>query len=149
MKKLASLRAYLEPLYPYKFDSFVEDMELKTRGSYEGRRLLLHTMEYRAVLSFEEYPFTKSPIELFNARLLTWLADNDDRGDLDDKTPNVMVEILDDETADIEVSLQFEEDVYITEKEGGPIEYAGCAWVLEEPEHDLAESFELIVAHGD
>ena len=149
MKKLGLLRTFLELQKYKKFDAWVENIELKTRGSNEGNKVLLHTMEYRAVFSIEGYAYQKYPIELFNARLLTWLADNDDRQDLEDSSPNITIDLLDNETADIELTLQFEEDVYITEIEGGPIEYAGRTWALEEPEHDVAESFELIVANGD
>lgn len=149
MKKLVSLRSYLEPLYPYKFDSWVEDMTLKGRGSVEGNKVLLHTLEYRAVISMESFAYQEASIELFSARLLTWLADNDDRSELNDKDPDISCTLLDDEVAEIEVTLQFEEDVYISESEGGAIEYADRTWDLVEPEHDVAESCDVMVSCGD
>jgi len=146
MKKLVSLRSYLEPLYPYKFDSWVEDMTLKGRGALEGNKVLLYTVKYRAVISMEEFAYQKTSIGLFNARLITWLADNDDRSELDDKDPDVGCTILDEQTADIEVTLQFEEDVYICESEGGPIEFADKKWAFVDIEHDFAETFEITTA---
>ncbi len=147
MKKMGLLRAFLALQHYQKFETWVENIRLQTRGSYEGNRVLLHTMEYRAVFSIEGYTYRKYPIELFNARLLTWLADNDDREELSDSSPNITIDLINDDIADIELTLQFEEDVYITESEGGPIEYCGRTWALEEPEHDVAESSEVIGIH--
>jgi len=144
VKKLALLRAFLEPKYPHKFDAWVEDMTLKVRGAHEGNRILLHTMTYRAVFSMEGYPYLKSPISLFNARLLTWLADHDDRSELDDRDPDITFDLLDNETANVELTLQFEEKVYIKQSETGLIEYGGKTWTLDEPEYDIAETIEAI-----
>jgi len=146
MKKLVSLRSYLEPLYSYKFNSWVEDMTLKGRGSVEGNKVLLHTLEYRAVISMESFAYQEASIELFSARLLTWLADNDDRSELNDKDPDISCTLLDDEVAEIEVTLQFEEDVYICESESGPIEFKGKKWAFVDIEHDFAETFEITTA---
>ncbi|MBJ7536956.1 phage tail protein [Marinomonas transparens] len=148
MKKMIALRAYLEGLNfchkKEKFDAWVEDMEQTTRGKYEGNRVLLYRSKYRAVFSIEGFVYSKEPIELLHTRLITWLADNDERGDMEDKELSISPDILDDDTADIEITLMFEEDVYIAEVEDGPIEYAGKTWELADPEHDIAESFDLI-----
>ncbi len=61
-----------------------------------------------------------------------------------DRTPEINVDVWDKHTADVEITLMFEEDVYIAEDENGGIEYAGRRWKLEKPEHDIAESFDLI-----
>ncbi len=148
MKKMIALRLYLEGLSfchcIEKLDVWTEDIEQTTRGKCEGNRVLLYTMKYRAVFSIEGFVYRKDPIELLHARLITWLADNDERSDMDDAELNISPELLDENTANIEITLNFEEDVYIAEKEGGPIEYAGKHWELAEPEHDIAESFDLL-----
>lgn len=147
MKKMAALRAFLESTNSFhknQFDAWVENIEQTSRGKFEGNKVLLYTSEYRAVYSIERYAFCKYPIELFHARLITWLADNDDRSDMDEKEPQIAVDLLDDETADIEITLMFEEDVYIAPSEAGPIEYAGQRWALDDPDYDVAQSFDLV-----
>ena len=148
MKKMIALRTFLEGLSfchkKEKFDAWVEDIEQTTRGKYEGNHVLLYTMKYRAVFSIEGFVYSKEPIELLHTRLIAWLADHDDRSDMDDKELNISPDILDEDTADIEITLVFEEDVYISESENGQIEYAGTRWELSDPEHDIAESFDLV-----
>lgn len=148
MKKMIALRAYLEGLEfchrIEKIDAWVEDIEQTTRGKYEGNSVLLYTLKYRAVFSIESFVYSKDPIELLHTRLIAWLADNDDRSDMDDKELSISPDVLDKHTADIEITLMFEEDVYITESENGQIEYGGKTWELADPEHDIAESFDLV-----
>ncbi len=147
MKKLAALRTFLEStdyFHKNKFEAWAEGIEQVLRGGMEGNRVLLCTMTYRAVYSIEDYAFCKYPFEILHARLITWLADNDDRSDMKDREPRITCDLMDDEVADIEISLNFEEDVYITEDENGDIEYFGKMWRLDAPDHDVAESFDLV-----
>jgi hypothetical protein len=148
MKKMIALRSYLEGLSFFhrveKLDVWAEDLEQITRGGYDGNNVLLYTMKYRAVFSIEGFVFSKDPIELLHTRLITWLADNDKRSDMEDAELNISPEVLDKHTANIEITIMFEEDVYIVENEDGPIEYAGRKWELADPEHDIAESFDLL-----
>lgn len=148
MKKMAALRTFLESLdfchRIEKFDAWVEDIEQTTRGQYDGKNVLLYTMQYRAVFSIEGFVYRQDPIELLHTRLISWLADNDDRSEMDDKELTISPDILDKHTADIEIALMFEEDVYITESASGQIEYAGKTWELADPEYDVAESFDLV-----
>lgn len=152
MKKMIALRSYLESLSfchrIEKLDVWAEDIDQITRGKDEGNRVLLYTMKYRAVFSIEGFVYSKDPIELLHTRLITWLADNDERSDMDDAELNISPDLLDRHTANLEITMDFEEDVYIAEKEGGPIKYAGRNWELAEPEHDIAESFDLISQNG-
>ncbi len=147
MKKLAALRTFLEStdyFHKNKFEAWAEEIEQVLRGKMEGNRVLLFTMTYRAVYSIEDYAFCKYPFEILHARLITWLADNDDRSEMKDREPRITCDVMDDEIADIEISLSFEEDVYITEDENGDIDYFGKKWRLDAPAHDVAESFDLV-----
>ncbi len=147
MKKLAELRTFLEStdyFHKNKFEAWAEEIEQVLRGKMEGNRVLLFTMTYRAVYSIEDYAFCKYPFEILHARLITWLADNDDRSEMKDREPRITCDVMDDEIADIEISLSFEEDVYITEDENGDIDYFGKKWRLDAPAHDVAESFDLV-----
>ncbi|MDE8603902.1 phage tail protein [Marinomonas sp. RSW2] len=148
MKKMIALRSYLESLSfchrIEKLDVWAEDLEQTTSGKYDGNSVLLYTMKYRAVFSVEGFVYSKDPIELLHTRLITWLADNDKRSDMEDAELNISPEVLDKHTANIEITIMFEEDVYIVENEAGQIEYAGRTWELADPEHDIAESFDLL-----
>ncbi|PJE55641.1 phage tail protein [Marinomonas sp. BSi20584] len=147
MKKLAALRAFLVGTGCFnseKFEAWPEELEQVSRGKLEGNRVLLYTMKYRAAYSIEEYAYCKYPFEILHTKLITWLADNDERSDMEGREPKIDVDLLDDETANIEITLDFEEDVYITEDESGDIEYFGKMWRLDAPDHDVAESFDLV-----
>jgi len=149
MKKMGALRSFLVGCHMFhheKLDVWAENLSLQMRGKMEGNRVSLHRMTYRAVFSIEHYEYQKNSIDLLSARLITWLADNDKRSDMSegDRTPEINVDVWDKHTADVEITLTFEEDVYIVEDESGGIEYAGRRWKLEKPEHDIAESFDLI-----
>lgn len=147
MKKMAALRAFLESTKSFRkeqFDAWAEEVEQTTRGKDEGNRVLLYSMRYRAVFSIERLAYCHYPFELLHAHLITWLANNDDRSDMEDKEPKVIVDVLDEKTADIEITVWFEEDVYISPSETGSIEYAGRLWDLEETADDVAESFDIV-----
>ncbi|WP_394178480.1 phage tail protein [Marinomonas posidonica] len=147
MKKMAALRAFLESTHCFRneqFDAWVEELEQTTRGRFDGNSVLLYTMEYRAVFSIERFAYTKYPIEVLHTRLITWLADNDDRNAMKEPEPKVVFDVLDNSTADVEITLMFEEDVYISPSEQGNIEYNGQKWALVHSAHDVAESFDLM-----
>jgi len=149
MKKMGALRAHLVACRMFQHEKLMvwaENIALEVRGKCEGNRVLLHRMSYRAVFSIEHYEYQKHSIDLLSARLITWLEDNDNRSDMseEDRTPDIAVDVYDNNTADVEITLMFEEDVYIAQSENGGIEYAGKRWTLETREHDIAESFDLI-----
>ncbi|RUM56287.1 MAG: hypothetical protein DSY85_03045 [Marinomonas sp.] len=147
MKKFGQLTAFLRDsgmIQTNKMDQWVENIQLQVSGKYDGTNVLLYTQQYRAVFSIEGYVYRQYPIEQLCAQLVTWLGDNDDRSELDDPMPDIDVDLLDNDTADIEITLQFEEDVYITEAEGGNITMKGKTWGLADPAYDIAESAQVV-----
>jgi hypothetical protein len=74
---------------------------------------------------------------------MTWLAEHDDRSQLSDPDPDIGVDVFDDDTAGLEISLSFEEDVFIIPDEQGMIDFLGERWSLQDPELWVAESGEL------
>lgn len=145
MKKFVDLTAFISQL-PHGGNQaqWPENIELKVSGKYDGDKVLLHTMKYRAVFSIEGYNYTAYSIEQLSAQIVAWLGTNDDREELDDPMPGIDADILDDLTADIEITVEFEEDVYITPHEEGEIEYGGRRWRLENREHDIAETASVV-----
>lgn len=145
MKKFTALTAFIGKLpHGGKLDQWPENIELKVSGKFDGTKVLLHTMSYRAVYSIEGYVYNQYPIEQLSAQLVTWLGDNDDRANLEDTMPSIEADLLDNETANIEITLQFEDDVYITPHEDGEIIYNGQRWRLESKEYDIAESASVV-----
>ncbi|WP_067095583.1 phage tail protein [Marinomonas atlantica] len=150
MKKFGQLTEFLRDsgmIQTNKMDQWVENIQLRGSGKYDGTNVLLYTQQYRAVFSIEHYAYKRYPVEQLFAQLVTWLSENDDRSELDDPDLNIDVDVLDNDTADIEITVQFEEDVYITETEGGNITMKGKAWGLADPAYDIAESAQVV--NGD
>ena len=146
MKKMTALRTHLANLGCFNagaLEAWVEDMTLKSRGKKHGEAVLLHTLRYQAVFAIDQYPYKRHPVEMFNAALMTWLAEHDDRSELDNSDPDIGVDVFDDDTAGLELSLSFEEDVFIIPDEQGMIEFLGERWSLQDPELWIAESGEL------
>lgn len=152
MKQLTALRKHLveSGLFNQEdLDTWTEDIGIKGRGKVDGERVLLHEISYRAVFVIETYAYKKHPIELLLTTVITWLMENDDRSELDDSDPSVSPDVLDDDTASLELTINFEEDVYIVPDENGPILFKGKNWSLGDGEIDVAESIAMIVQVKD
>lgn len=142
MKKMTLLSSYLTSTNLFmssQLSCWVEDVSLRIGAKYEGNQILLHTNRYRAVILVESYDYASNAIEKFNAHVAVWLAENDNRSDLDEPRPNIAIDMIDDSVADLELTLMFEEDVYISANDSGDIQYNNRSWVLEEIDHDVAE----------
>ena len=154
MKQLAALRQYLvesEFFNSEELETWTEDIDIKARGKLIGEKVLLHEIAYRAVFAIEKYAYKQQPIELLNATLITWLMENDDRSELEDPDPSISPSLLDDETASLEITVNFEEEVYIEPAENGPIFFKGKHWALSDGEVDVAETIALSIGikHDD
>jgi hypothetical protein len=146
MKKMIELRQHLAQSGCFHADgleTWVEDMQLKPRGKVVGESVLLHVLRYRAVFAIASYPYKQHPVEQFNATLMTWLAEHDDRSDLDNADPDISVDVWDDHTASLELTLMFNEEVYITPDDNGSIEFKGTRWSLLESQISVAEACDI------
>ena len=146
MEKLEALKSYLiekSNLSAGAISAQVQSMVLKPKGVDEGNQVLLHNLSYRAVINLIGFPYQAQEIASFNAHLMTWLADNDDREELEDAYPSISIDLQDAQTANLEVSLAFEEPVYISSSLDGEIELADQTWVLGSAEIDWALSAEV------
>lgn len=149
MEKMAQLDSYLSSVNLFaasQVSSWVEDVSLRIGAKYEGNQILLYTNRYRAVILVENYNYALNTIEKFNAHVAVWLAANDNRVDLDEPAPSVAIDIVDDSLADLELTLMFEEDVYISQNDSGDIQYNNLNWSLEEAALDVAETADVTVS---
>jgi hypothetical protein len=146
MQKIEALKNYLAEKTDIAADAItaqLKSMVLKPQGSDEGNQVLIYSLSYQAVLSLIGFPYQIAEIARFNVHLMTWLADQDDRDNLEHAFPNITLELQDAHTANLELNLAFEEEVYITPSVEGEIEYGGQMWVLGTAEMDLALTAEV------
>lgn len=138
MKKIGELVSFLIGLNlvaAEQIASYIETAKLKPSGKVNGilndGACVICRQEYTAIIDIEHYPHaTYSPALLF-AHISAWLIDNDtDRYDLENAKPDIIVDVLDDYTADVAININFVEDVLIEESPLGEILLAGKKWSL-------------------
>lgn len=144
MQKLIDLRSFVESINGVKenkIDVWTEDIELKLRGKHEGNGLALLDMNYTAVIDIEDWPHDKRPVPLLFAHIVSWLAGYDcDRDYLDNKNVTAVPTIHDDNTADIEISIEFKETVNVVEDPNGEINAFDKCWSFLDIPIDIAET---------
>lgn len=110
----------------------------------ERRQLELGQWKYEAVINLERYPYDGSTLL---ALVLAWLAQNDpQRREQDLRDPELTVALNDADTADVEISLDFEEALAVVEDPTGPIDFDGLRWSLAPVVITAAET--LVTMHG-
>ena len=109
---------------PEQIDSWMEDGRLETRSKSLGNGgVRVCRMEYDAVIRIERY--SKPPALIF-ALITTWLMEHDDeRHRLDLPDPQVEVDVIDDDRADVEITIRFSEEVDLVQDDSGQIPYLG------------------------
>ena len=125
--------------------SFVDDPRIVPSGkvkSGDRESVLLYRQSYTATINVDRYPHEVHSAELLFAHVATWLLTHDKNRDEIAK-PDINVEVLEDNTADIEISIEFEEDVYGVEDPAGSIKLDGKNYRLADPVVDYAETGEV------
>lgn len=147
MIKLRALTTFLlarNLVLPEQLDSWAEKVNLSLIWKHTEHGLRMGDMRYEAVIVIER--FADHPGRLM-ALLGSWLENYDtDRADFELADPNFDIEQLDDDTADVEISLEFIEPQYLAEAENGEIEAFGKHWEFVPFDLWIAEDGE--VNHG-
>jgi hypothetical protein len=148
MKQIAAITAFLLDLdlvAAEQIESWVENPQIVPAGTWRtAKGVVIYRQRYTAVIAIERYPHKRHPAELLFAHISAWLIEHDgERFDNEDAKITTDVEILDDDTADILVSIDFVEEVEIVEDEDGPIALAGKTWTLAGIEIDYALAGEV------
>lgn len=145
MNKLRALTTFLierRLVLPEQLDSWAEQVTLELVWKPDVGGLHLGDMRYSAVIVLER--FADHPGRLM-ALLGSWLEQHDaNRDDL--PAPSFDIEQLDNDLADVELTLEFIEPQYLAEDEDGEIEAFGQRWSFVPFELWVAEQGE--VAHG-
>jgi hypothetical protein len=148
MKQIAAITAFLIDLdlvAAEQIESWVENPQIVPAGTVRtAKGVVIYRQSYTAVIAIERFPHKVHPAELLFAHISAWLIEHDgERFDNEDAKITTDVEILDDDTADILVSIDFVEEVEIVEDADGPIALAGKTWSLAGIEIDYAEAGEV------
>jgi len=97
--------------------------------------VILYRQTYTGLFFIDDYPFDKHPVEELLGQICAYLLENGNGSD-EIPVPETHVEILDNGTANIEVQIKFEEDVYGVEDPDGTIPLKGKMYRVADPEID-------------
>ncbi len=130
MNKLRALTTFLlerRLVAPEQLDSWAEQVTLNLTWKPDLNGLHLGDIRYRAVIVMER--FADHPGRLM-ALLGSWLENSDpDRPD-DLPAPTFDIEQLDNDLADVELTLEFIEPQYLAEADDGEVEAFGKRWAF-------------------
>lgn len=134
LSKLQALHAHIDAhqlIMPERFDSWMEDGKLTPANKNLGAdQLLIGRLHYDALLSFEA--FTGNPA-LLMAVVCAWLIDHDPTRDDDQlPQPDIDVDMVDDNRADVEIRIRFRDDIEMVRDAAGPLAMNGEQWTLAE-----------------
>ncbi len=147
MNKLRALTAFLlerRLVPPEQLDSWAEQITLNLTWKPDLDGLHLGDMRYRAVIVMER--FADHPGRLM-ALLGSWLETSDPDRDDDLPAPTFDIEQLDNDLADVELTVEFIEPQYLAEDAEGEIEAFGKRWAFVPFDLWIAEQGE-VTSHG-
>jgi len=130
VNKLRALTTFLlerRLVAPEQLDSWAEQVTLNLTWKPDLDGLHLGDMRYRAVIVMER--FADHPGRLM-ALLGSWLEIHDPDRDDDLPAPTFDIEQLDNDLADVELTLEFVEPQYLAEADDGEIEAFGKRWAF-------------------
>jgi hypothetical protein len=147
VNKLRALTTFLlerRLVAPEQLDSWAEQVTLNLTWKPDLDGLHLGDMRYRAVIVMER--FADHPGRLM-ALLGSWLENHDPDRDDDLPAPTFDIEQLDNDLADVELTLEFVEPQYLAEADDGEIEAFGKRWAFVPFDLWIAEHGE-VASHG-
>lgn len=144
-----TLRALLPPKCRKDFDAWMQDGTLVLAPADGGRGMQLARLDYRAVFLIEELPFKELDPAVVLATVAAWLEDHDGhREQLELPDPDYDVEPIDDNTADLTISVQFSEPLNLEPDDQGPVVYGGQRYRVAPYEVWVAEQARIEVSGG-
>ncbi|SHJ71998.1 phage tail protein (plasmid) [Halodesulfovibrio aestuarii] len=150
MRKLQQLTAYLEEhagLDREQVQSFADRGELYPTGSDLGHGVELGRFKYDALIQIENYSGDADVLLLL---ILAWISEHDTNRDEDGLAdPETDISLNDQDTADIDIAVEFEEGLQIVPDENGPIPFDGRQWRVSDVPIDVAEELENLEPQGD
>jgi len=139
MKQLAAFMVFLTELdlvAAEQITSYVDKVQLLPSGKIKGATVSPDTcvicrQKYTAMIDIERFPHAVHSPALLFAHVSGWLIDHDkNRYDLTDSQPEIIVDVLDEQTADVLIEIEFVEEVLLVSDNSGAIALAGKQWRL-------------------
>ena len=131
VQKLSALTAYMceqNLVDENQITSWMENGKLMPASKKTGESYLICRYQYDAIFSIEGFVGNST---LLIALISIWLTDNDPtRADDELPAPDMDVDIIDRDSADVEIGIRFREDIYIVANDNGPIVFNGERWEL-------------------
>jgi len=129
--KLKALTSYLierRLVQPEQLDSWTDQVTLELVWKPDVDGMHMANMRYRAAIILER--FADHPARLM-ALVGSWLENHDpDRDRHELPAPLFAVEMLDNDLADVDITLEFVEPQYLAEDPAGEIEAFGKSWAF-------------------
>ena len=134
MIQLTALTSFLLNLNLFaaeQLESFVDDLTIlpACRDAVAGQ-IVVCEMDYTAAFYIERYPHATHRAELLVAQISAWLLQNDSNRHVGFQFP-VVVDVLDDSTADLEIRIPFHETVTATQHPSGEILFNSQRYTLD------------------
>lgn len=154
--KLRDLKAFIETCVgnqiAKRLQCEMSDISLSLNSRHMGQGMDLLLMRYQGEFYFDRFPFRDySPAVLF-CNVGAWLMDNDTERDDGEPLadPEVDVVLEDEHSAEVIITVDFEEPVRVIDDENGPIYWRGKTWRIEEYEIWVAKSLrDVVVKYRD
>lgn len=132
--------------YQRNFYSWIESGELINSGrEITEQGGILSIMRTDCILWFEELPFRKINPQKIMALIQIWLNENTNCDVYDEQNNTISFELvlIDDNTADLNFRLTFNEPIYLTQDEQGDLVQDGEHYRLANPEIWTATDFSV------
>ncbi|MGH1374406.1 MAG: phage tail protein [Cellvibrionaceae bacterium] len=109
-----------------QLDSWAEDGKMVLAASDRRNGLVVCRFRYQGIYTLEGY--TKTP-DLLMAVVCTFLIEFDEERDQQKlSAPDIDIEMVDDDTANISINVDFEEKVELVKDDNGPILFKGIRY---------------------
>ncbi|WP_318515011.1 phage tail protein [Photobacterium leiognathi] len=128
-----------------KITSYQDAATLQADGEERGNDgLVVAQWRYHGVISIEEFPHRKLDPKVLFALVMCWLTEHDANRDIYELgDPEVEVEVLDHEKADVLIELDFMEPIEMLPDPEGLVLYYGERYTVATVPVDVAEEFEV------
>ncbi|WP_413740829.1 phage tail protein [Sodalis sp. RH18] len=156
MSQLTELTTFLKTHLPERvkeFDSYMDEIRLvmgRKDGDRNREQTRIGLTTYDGVVMWDKWPYRVcDPAHLY-ALVLIWRDEHaadvmDDTGVAD---PDLDVEVVDEESAIINITIPMAEEILIQPDPDGTIPYAGRMWQIATPLIDIAEGALITGADG-
>ncbi|CQJ45000.1 phage tail protein [Yersinia rohdei] len=144
MSQLQSLTAFVQGNLPQRLRKLEFNSDMDELRFIPAQRDLgldqyqLALMQFDAVLSWGRFPYRDYDPRNLCALLLVWMIDNAPDHGPEPELPTIDIDVIDDKTATVVVSMGLTESLSIKKDEAGEIPFQGAKWRLTDPELWLA-----------